>query len=139
MGNSKTIAAANVKVFINGKPFGIATAINWTASVGRHAIFGIDNETPFELAPGQRIIQGRMDVVRIRQSGGLEGAGVMAPDDDIMLEKYIQIVVNDRASDDSILNMPKAAADNQNWVAQSKGVVTGSFSFMGIGWSNDAG
>jgi len=139
MTQPKVLRGADIKVYINGQPIGVATAVRWEASDGRHAIYGIDQYTPFELAPGQTEIKGTVELVRLRIDGGLEGRGIHAPESKIMLEKYFALALVDRSTDTAILVVDNAAVNQQSWQVMAKGEVTGSFTFEGIGWTNETG
>lgn len=138
MGTPTVLKGADLQIYINGRLFGVATGVRWNANDGRHAIFGIDQYTPFELAPGQCTITGSVECIAQRLDGGLEGRGIHAPEDMMMLEKYISIAIIDRSTDSVILAIENAAIDSQSWQAGAKGVVAGSFSFEGMGWTNEA-
>ena len=55
---AKTLTGASLKVYINGAPFGVATGISWNTGSGRREIFGLDQVSPWELAPGAQNIGG---------------------------------------------------------------------------------
>ena len=138
MASTRSMRGADVKVYINGQVYSPVTGIRWSSSTGRHAIYGIDQATPFELATADASVKGTVDVIRIRNSGGLEKAGIAAPEQKLLLEKYFSITVVDRITDTVILQIDEAAISDQNWQAVSKGIISGSFSFEGIGWTNEA-
>lgn len=132
MGSASILTAADLALYINGQPFGLASAIRWSIKNGRKAIFGIDNEIPFEIPTGQRIIEGTVSCHYLRSSGGLEGIGVVADGGDIIFEKYCTLVAVDRGTGDVVLTVQKMSVGDQNWDAAPKQLVSGSFTFMGI-------
>jgi hypothetical protein len=138
MANVKTLRAADIQIYINGRLFGVAVGLRWQGDDGRHAIYGIDQYTPFELAPGQSMIKGTVDCLRLRRDGGLEGRGVNAPESKLMLEKYFSLAVVDRSTDTVILAIESAAMGNQSWQATAKGDMSGSFTFEGLGWTSES-
>lgn len=138
MGQMRTLRGADIQVYVNGKLFAVATGVRWQSDSGRHAIYGIDQITPFELAPGQSHITGAIECVRHRQDGGLEGRGVTAPESKTMLEKYFGLAVVDRSTDTVILAIESAAVSTQNWQVSAKGELTGTFNFEGLGWTNES-
>lgn len=135
---SSALTGASVKLYINNRVFGIVTGFEWTTSDGHRAIMGLDQNTPFELAPGSQTVKGRVDCIRARQDGGLEGRGVAATDFDLLLEKYISILLVDRLTGAVIFRCDQAIVDNQNWRVENKGLMKGSFTFEGLQWSNEA-
>lgn len=138
MSISKTVSGASSKLFINGRVYPYATSIRWVASTGRKEIFGIDQSTPFELSPGNDTIQGTVEVVRIRSSGGLEGAGITASERLVLQEKYFSLLLIDRTTDTVLLQIDDASLMEQSWNVINKSIMTGSFTFKGIGWSNES-
>ncbi len=132
MAQSTVLRGADLSVYINNSPFGVASDLRWSIKNGRRPIFGIDSETPFDLAPGQRIIEGAITCYYVRGGGGLEGAGVVADGDVLLFEKYSTLTVTDRVSGDVILSIQKMNVGDQSWTAAPKGLVQGSFSFIGI-------
>lgn len=132
MAQPHILTGADLSIYINGAPFGIASELRWTIRNNRKAIYGIDNETPFEIPTGQRIIEGTINCYYLRSSGGLEGIGVLADGGDIIFEKYCTLVVVDRVTGDVVLSVQKMSAGDQSWSSAPKQLVTGNFAFMGI-------
>jgi hypothetical protein len=133
-----TLRGADIKVYINSKLFRPVTGLSFTINTGRKAINGIDINTPFELAPGSTRITGSMEIVRARMSGGLEGQGVSAPQNVLLMEKYFSLALVDRMTDSVVLYIEECSVVDQNWHIPSRGIMTGSFTFEGIGWANEA-
>jgi hypothetical protein len=137
MAGIKTLRGADIQVYINGQPFGVATGVRWQADKGLHSIMGIDQYTAFELAPGAQSIKGTVECLRQRADGGLQGRAVSAPEAQVMLEKYISLALVDRSTDTVILAIEQALVGNESWQVTSKGFLSGSFSFEGLGWTNE--
>lgn len=135
---SSALTGASLKLYINNRVFGIVTGFEWTAEDGRRPIFGLDQNVPFELAPGAQTVTGRVDCLRARQDGGLEGKAVVAPDSDLLLEKYISILLVDRLTGSVVFRCQQAAVNTQTWRVETRGVMKGSFTFTGIDWSNES-
>ncbi len=140
MAKSKSTTGAGYKLYINNRIFGVTTGFEWSSEVGRRPIYGLDNVNPFELAPSVNSVRGKVDCVRIRLDGGLEGRGITAgsTDQDIISEKYISIVLIDRLTDTVIFRCDQCAVQSQSWRVDAKNVMRGNFSFLGIEWSNEA-
>lgn len=138
MARAASVRAADLQIYINGTLFGTATGIRWTADEGRHAIYGIDQYTPQELAPGAASIKGSIDTIRLHGAGGLESRGVTAPESIRLLEKYFTLAVIDRFNDSIVLAIDQCAVQNQSWQVGAKGELTGNFSFEGMEWENEA-
>jgi hypothetical protein len=135
---TKTLRGGDIKVYINGKLFKPVISLSFSINSGHHSIGGIDINTPFELAPGPTRIRGNIELLRGRNDGGLEGQGVAAPNDDILLEKYFTLALIDRLTDSVMLYMDECVIIDQNWNVPSKNIVTGTATFEGIGWANEA-
>ncbi len=138
MPTAKTTTGAAYKLYINNRIFGIATGFEWVTSSGRRPIFGLDNVNAIELAPASNSVSGKIDCVRIRLDGGLEGRGINARDEDIMSEKYISIVLIDRLTDTVVFRCDNAAVQQQSWRVDAKNIMRGNFSFLGIDWTNES-
>lgn len=131
------IKGADLKVFVNNRIFGIVTSFSWRISTGRKPAYGIDNPEPFEIPEGATSITGNMQILRLRLDGGLEGYGVIAQHDKLTVEKYISIAVVERFTDRVVFQTDRAIVLEQQWNVDSRAMLTGSFSFQSIGWSND--
>ncbi len=122
MASTKSLKGPDLKVYING----------------RQEIPCIDRSTPIELPSGMCTIKGTMEIMRFRNSGGLQGVGIAAPEDRILLERYFSLTVVDRVSDKVILQIDEASVTEESWQTGAKGMVSGTFSFQGRQWTNDA-
>lgn len=138
MAYAKTIAGARLKMVINGDFYGVCTGVRWNiATPGRPAI-GIDDSSPQEIIPTTYQLQGELDVLRLTSDGGLEGAGLIGFEDELLLQKYNRIQLLDRLSDNIVADFVTSWVDNQRWAAQPRQVLAGSFSFQAIGFINEA-
>src|SRR5277367_2004595 len=127
---AKSLTGANLKIFINGNLFGVGTAVDWSADYGRRAIFGVDSYLPQEIASSQVTINGTIECIRLKLAGGLDGLGIGPNDQNILLEKYIQITLIDRQTDATVFQCFNAVVSNQSWRAHTSAVLRGSFSFQ---------
>src|SRR6266404_6482504 len=132
MSQAHVLRSADLSVYLNGQPLGIASNLTWSIKNGRRPIWGIDNESPMDLAPGQRIIEGTIQCYYLHNSGGLEGLAIVAAGNVLLFEKYSTLVVLDRVTGDVVLSVQKLSVGDQTWSAAPKGLVQGSFSFIGI-------
>jgi hypothetical protein len=124
-------------LYINGRVFGIATGIDWDASTGAQARYGIDQQTPFEILSTQASIRGTVECLRHHNTAGVEGAGIVPEEEALSRARYFFLQLVDRQTDTVILQVPKAALINQRWSVKARGVMTGSFTFEGLAWSNE--
>lgn len=138
MAQPRVLRGADLQVYINGNLFGTCTGLRWQSGKGNHAIHGIDQTEPFEIAPGQTYIRGSLESVRLRRDGGFEGRGIIAPQRLTLLEKYFSLAVVDRSTDTVLMVVDLVSADNQNWQVAPKQELMGSFTFEGIGYTSEA-
>jgi len=135
---SKTVVGAGLKIYINNRPFGIGTAIEWVSNNSKEEVFGVDQLTPFEIEPTRNSISGSIECTKVRNDGGLEGRGITASDTNTLLEKYISIYVVDRLSGAVIFKCQNALVTNQKWRVDGRGMVKGSFGFSGLNWTGES-
>lgn len=138
MSKAKALAGAGLKLYINNRLFAIATGFEWRSEGGRRAIYGLDQVNPIELAPSVSTVTGTVECLRIKLDGGLEGRGIVTSDANMLLEKYISIVLIDRLNDTVVFRCENAAVNTQQWKVNSKGLLAGSFTFQGITWDNES-
>lgn len=134
-----TIKAGDLGIYVNGNLFGIVASLQWEQNFNRRAIGGIDSVFPFELAPGQALINGQMSVFHLHNTAALEGIGLSPRDFVVGRERYFSLQVVDRVTDAVVLQIDRCAINTQSWSAEAIGVLRGSFTFMGIGWANEFG
>jgi hypothetical protein len=135
---SLTVTASTLKVYISGRLFGICTGFKHSVDYNKKGINSIDSIGPFEILPGVVNVKGEIECTRIGGYGGLEGAGVVASEDDLLLEKYISIVLVDRRSNSVIFKCQDASVTSQNWQVTGRSVLKGSFTFEGLSWNNES-
>ncbi len=133
----KAIRGADTIVYINGKPFALATAVDWTISYGRRAIYGIDKHTPQELASGQSRILVNIHCIRTEMSAGIEGAGAVPIEENLLSERYFFLQLVHRKTDTVFLQIPNASVNTQRWAVSEKGLLTGSFECEGLSFGNE--
>ena len=137
MGRNITINTNDLIVYINGDVFGVASGLEYEMSYDRRPIRGIDSLFPFELAPAGGMLSGSISCFRLHSDAGLEGRGIAARDYRISRERYFSLQIVDRITDEVILQSDACAVSTQRWSLDTHNVVRGSFSFQGIGWSNE--
>lgn len=132
---NRVIPSAELVVYVNGAPFGIATTFSWQSNTQKRAIRGIDCAEAIELAPMMVSVTGQMSVVRLH-SGGLETMEITASFENQSREKYISILVIDRATQAIIFRADSCSITSQQWSASARGMVMGQVSFEALEWSS---
>lgn len=132
-----SIAGGDLLVYFNGELLGIAETFDYAVDYGRKEIRVIDTLLPIEEAPTQVAVGGSFSVWRTDNTAGLEGLGVVARDFALSRERYFSIRVVNRQTDTIVFKCDMASVKNQSWSVQAQGLMKGTFSFSGIGWSAD--
>jgi len=130
---------AGLRISINGIIVGFATGLNFSRSIGTKEIYVIDNPLPQEIMPTTYSVRGTMTGLRIRDSGGLDGYGIM---DISTIQKYFDfkyatIEVVNRLSNKTIYTFQKVVFDTDSWNITARAPVTFSASFKGIFVTNE--
>src|SRR6185312_4953643 len=138
MARPRLLVAARILVIINGQQYGRCAGIQWTSSTPKKKARSVDSPLVQEYMPTTLEVTGTMTVYRMIADGGLEGAGIQAPQIQQSREKYITIQLVERETDTTILQINQATIEGQSWNAVAKGLLMGSFSFSGVIFSNEA-
>jgi hypothetical protein len=136
-GKPQVIRALDLMLYINGRIFGVATGFSFEDSKGTQPRYGIDLQRPQELVTTQTVVRGTVECLRKHDDAGVEGAGIVPIPTELSLARYFFLQLVDRQTDSVIFQVPKAALISQQWRVQARGVMTGSFTFEGIEWSNE--
>lgn len=124
---------SGVKLIINGSVVGFATGISFTRSTNTKYIYGIDSPLPQEIVKTTYSVQGSLSGIRLRDSGGLDGPGIMNEStiSAFFNFKYATIEVVDRLTNKTILTIQKVVFDNDSWNIQTKQVISFQANFKG--------
>lgn len=132
MAQTVTLTGAQVKIYISGKLYPEAQSISWTIDYVEEEIYGIDSVFPQEIAPNKVKVSGRISGIRLKSSGGLQGAAARSKISEVLSSPYTSLRVHDRYSNKDILFIPQMKVTSENFEAATKGSVKLSFSFKGI-------
>jgi len=134
-----TVSAPHVVCYMNGVMFGLIVGLpQWNIETAQREGRGIDSNTVQELIPGSFRVSGTFQVLRGRETGGLEGAGLVASGRAMLQQKYINIELVDRLTDTTLFKATRCAIDRQSWSVQPKGLVMGTFGFIGSDFENES-
>jgi len=137
MARSPILTSAQVVLYINGVMYGRVSSFRFNSDTPRKDIRGVDSVIPFELGLTTNKISCTMSVYRMSQDGGAEGAGLVAPVDELTREKYFTAVLIDISSGSVIFQAEFCSVDSQNWQFDARQVVQGQISFSALNWSNE--
>jgi hypothetical protein len=140
MGNTQVIqSGAGVRVSINGSVVGFATSLSFTRTTSTKVIYGIDSPVPAEIAPTVYSVQGNLSGFRLRDSGGLDGTGIMNVSSvyAFFAQKYCTIEVVDILTNVTMYQFNKVIFDQDSWNISTKQLVTFSASFKAVFVQNE--
>lgn len=126
------LQGAAVKIYINNKLYKEADQVSYNIDYGAGEIYGIDSPFPQEIAPGRVSVQGAINGIKIKYSGGLQAYEALPPIADILSSPYISIRIQDRASTEDLLFIPSAMITAQSVQIPARGIYRLSFNFKGL-------
>lgn len=132
MSNSTVLAGANCKIYLGGNLYPEAQQVTYTIDYGEQEIFGIDSPYSQEIATTRMSVQGNVQGLRLKLSGGLQGKDIITKINQKLFAPYISFEVRDRQSDTKIIFVPQCKITTQNVQIGAKGIVKLNFSFKGI-------
>jgi hypothetical protein len=132
----KLVVGAGCKCFINGRDIGIVSGIQWQGITPRERIGGLDTNIPFERGIGASEVGGVISVLKTHSDGGAARMGIAASFRHVIREKYFTLMLVDRITDEVVFRADDCSVDAQSWNVQAKQIVTGTFSWKGITWSD---
>lgn len=134
---AQTIATAGVILKVNGRTFGRVRTFEYAVDSPKKAIYGVDSLEPFELAPMQTKVSGKMTLYRTVGDGGVEGAGMAGILEEIPKEKYFSLLLLELISGTVVFQANYCSVLRQSWSVGEKGLVGGAVDFEALDWSNE--
>lgn len=144
MSQQQILTGAGVVLKINGKVVGFATGISFTRSQGLKVVREVDNPFAVEIMPTVFEVSGSLSGVRLRGTGGLDGAkgGIDVMDlstvQNFFYQKYVTIEVVDRVSSVVLYTFKSVLFDQDSWSITTKNIITFNANFRAIFVSNEA-
>lgn len=133
------VHAARILVYVNGRLFGRCTSFSWTSASPRRKIHVVDLPHAIELAATTVDVTWNMGVLRVIGDGGLQGAGMVAPQQALLArEKYFSLLLIERTSGLPIFQADLCQVDAEAWTVASKNLLSGQVQGSGIVWVNEA-
>jgi hypothetical protein len=137
MSQPLTISGASVILFVNSIPYGRVTQIDWDVSTPIEELRGVDSPQPYELANSTTSVGGTLYVLRTLGDAGAEGAGFTAPIIDVGKTRYVSLVLLERRTRQVLFKSQRCAISNQSWTIPSRGIVSGTVTFVSIEYGNE--
>lgn len=132
MANSLIVTGALCRLYVNNKVYSVAQSVSMTQETGEYEIRGINSPYPQEIAGGGQIsVKGSCKGVRVKNSGGVQGANARPLFSDVAASNYVSLRLEDRSTGETIWSIPKAKLSNVNESVAIKGVYQVSFDFIG--------
>ena len=135
---SRNTVAAQVVVYVNGRLFGVATSVGWNVSTPMQGVACIDMLDDAELADGRVGIRGEISALRRINSAGFEQYGIVPIQEQLPNGRYFTLELRDRRTLRPLLKAVRCRCTEQKWAVKARSRVEGSFSFMGLDWSNES-
>lgn len=139
MSQNIILSGANIKVFINNQAYKISQSVNLNVDYEEDGIYGIDCPWPQEIAGGKVTVKGSIKGLRVKYSGGLQGANIRPLFTDLAASPYISIRIQDLSTGEDIALISQAKVTNESHSVSAKGTYKLNFDFMGqmILWALD--
>jgi hypothetical protein len=138
MASPSIMVSAHVVCYINNKMLGVVTGFSWTSNTPRKEIRSIDIPVPVELASTTTSVSFSMSVLRATGDGGMQGSGVVVPQNLVSREKYFTILLVDRATDLPVFKADFCQTDSESWTVTPKSLLSGQVQGKGLIWNNEA-
>jgi len=97
----------------------------------------VDSPSPFELAPTSNTVTGTMTVYRLIDDGAAEGAGMVAPVDELPREKYFTMVLFNVVTGGIVFQAEFCSVESQTWSFEARSLATGVINFSAIRSENE--
>lgn len=133
----KIVVGAKVLVYVNGKLLGRCTSFSWNSVTPNKKIRTVDIQWPVELATTTTEVNWTMGVLRTIGDGGLQGAGLVAPQAVLSKQKYFTLLLLERTSNMTLFRADMCVVDSENWTVTAKEKMAGTCSGSAIIWVNE--
>ena len=129
---SFVLTGAHIQIYINNKLYKVSQGVSFDIDYGETEIYGIDSAYAQEIAPTRVTVKGRINAIRVKQSGGIQSANIRPFFTDLAASPYISIRITDRQSGEDILFIPQAKVSSESHQIMTKSTYKFSFNFLGI-------
>lgn len=129
---SYILTGAHIKVYVNNKLYKVAQAVSFDIDYGEVEIYGIDAPYAQEIAGTKVTVRGRIQGLRLKYSGGIQGSDLRPLFTDTAASPYISIRIQDRQSGEDIIFIPQAKISKESHQVGTKSTYKLNFDFTGI-------
>lgn len=127
-----TLTGAHIQVYVNNQVLKEVQSISFDIDYGEQQLRGIDSPYPQEIAVTSISVTGSMQLIRQKNSGGIQSQNMRPLFTDVAAGPYINIRVHDRQSGEDILFLPSAKIIKESHSAATKAIYRVNISFTGI-------
>jgi len=131
MAQSIVLTGANIKLYVNNTLYKEVQSISLNIDYGENAIYGIDSLYAQELAPTKVSVNGSVQGIRIKLSGGLQAKNLRPLFQDLAASPYVSILIKSRYDGEDILFIPNAKVTRESHSMAAKGTYKLNFDFVG--------
>lgn len=124
-----TLAGAHIQVYVNNKLLKEVQSITVDIDYGEQQVRGIDTPYAQEIAVTSITVSGTMNLIRQKNSAGLQALSLRPLFTDVGAAPYISIRVHDRQSGEDILYLPNAKINKETHSAAIKTIYHVSVAF----------
>lgn len=125
------LTGANIKFYVNNKLYKVTQTVTLRVEYNEEGIYGIDVPWPQEIASGKIVCRGRVEGLRVKQSGGLQADNLRPLFTDIAASPYVSIRIQDRATGEDIVFIPNAKVSVEDHTIRIKNSYKLNFDFIG--------
>jgi hypothetical protein len=135
---SPLTVGAGVKLYINGAPYARVSSLSINIATPRRDLKTVDTLSPWELLPTALSVSGTLQIYRLHNDGGAEGAGMSGGLAKLPREKYFSLLVINSLTDTVIFQSQNCSVDSQSWDIPAKSYITGRIAFSALDYNNEA-
>lgn len=137
MAHSNLLSSAKLILYVNGSVFGRVAGFHYTVETPRRKMQTVDSTIPVELGNATSNVSGSMSIYRSSLDGAAEGAGMVAPLEQLPNEMYFTIMIVDLVTQVAIFQADFCSVEAQGWSMDAKGMVTGNVNFSALSYNNE--
>jgi hypothetical protein len=129
---SKTLAGAEVKVYIGGELYPECQSISYVTDYAEDPVYGVDSVFAQEIATSRISVNGSVVGLKLKTGGGLQGNGIVSRVTETLYAPYTTLKIVDRATNLTIFECDQVKIASESVSIQAKGSVRISFNWKGI-------
>lgn len=126
------ITGAHINLYINNQLYKEVESVSFTVSYSEEEIYGVDSIYPQEIAGGKVSINGSVNGLRLKLSGGLQAKNIRSLFNDVSASPYISIRISDRATSEDIIFIPQCKCSDETHSIPNRGTYKLNFNFKGM-------